>query len=178
MVRFYLIVIVILLFFPSIAFGLEIKNVTVVSSVNKANTATEKHKYVKNADSVKLFCVVKATVDGATIVFTTAGKVKGISTKNAKTWDRNVIKYGKKGIKEGDIIFFCYSPDTAKKKCKRWHHVGAIYEDSGPDGKPDKILNGDDIILHAGPREPHLSKLASAAFVGEDPTAVIIGRWK
>ena len=90
----------------------------------------------------------------------------------------NIIKYGKSGIKEGDIIFFCYSPDTAKKKCKRWHHVGAIYEDSGPDGKPDKILGGDDIILHAGPREPHLSKLASAAFVDEDPTAIIIGRWK
>jgi hypothetical protein len=87
------------------------------------------------------------------------------------------IAYGKGGVKEGDVIFFCYTPISGKNRCKRWHHVGALYADSGPDGEPDGILDGKDIVLHAGPREPHLSTLKSTASAHvDDPTGIIIGR--
>ncbi len=94
-----------------------------------------------------------------------------------KSGASETVPFGKGGVKEGDVIFFCYAPIAGKNRCKRWHHVGALYADVGPDGEPDGILDGTDVVLHAGPREPHLSTLknAASAYVN-DPTGVIIGR--
>jgi hypothetical protein len=95
-----------------------------------------------------------------------------------ETDEPRTIAFGQGGIREGDLIFFCYSPNTEKGTCKRWHHVAAIYEDAGADGPPDGVLGARDLILHAGPREPHLSTLEDVASADEDPTAILVGRWR
>ena len=57
----------------------------------------------------------------------------------------------------GDFIAVSYSEDG-----KKYHHVGALWEDANGNG----TLDGDDIVIHAGPDPLHLSYLKYGAFDG------------
>lgn len=81
-------------------------------------------------------------------------------------------------VKNGDIIFFDYPSESKDNPYGNWEHVGVIYQDSGVNDIPDGVLNQYDQILHAGPKEPHISFLNDKGFVSEEPTAIIICRWK
>lgn len=58
-------------------------------------------------------------------------------------------------LRPGDHIAVRYDGGT------RYAHIGALYEDDG-----DGLLGPEDLVLHAGPRPPHLSKLEEGAFDG------------
>ena len=49
-----------------------------------------------------------------------------------------------------------------KRPLKKYHHVGALWEDANGNG----TLDGDDIVIHAGPDPLHLSYLKYGAFDG------------
>ncbi|MDH3349783.1 MAG: hypothetical protein OEM02_16975 [Desulfobulbaceae bacterium] len=73
--------------------------------------------------------------------------------------DKN-IQWGK-DIKPGDFIAVRHSSNA------QFIHIGALYDDANNDG----LLNGTDIVLHAGPDPLHFSTLDSGAF---DGTIVIL----
>ncbi len=60
-------------------------------------------------------------------------------------------------VHPGDIIAVSYGGEK-----KRFHHVGALYEDVNGDG----ILGPEDTVIHAGPDPLHVSSLESGAFDG------------
>jgi hypothetical protein len=62
-----------------------------------------------------------------------------------------------KTIRPGDFIAVRYG-DTGKK----YHHIGALYRDANENG----ILDGADLVLHAGPDPLHLSPLDDGMFDG------------
>lgn len=60
------------------------------------------------------------------------------------------LRYGE-DIRVGDMVAIDYA--TAAEALPRpWDHIGALLEDSGPDGRPDGILGGDDVLRHMGNR--------------------------
>jgi hypothetical protein len=64
-------------------------------------------------------------------------------------WDRD--------IRRGNFIAVRYNGG------KQYQHIGAFYKDSNG----NKILDAEDIVLHAGPDPLHFSKLEAGAFDGE-----------
>ena len=62
-------------------------------------------------------------------------------------WDRD--------IKEGDFI-------AVKSYGNQYFHIGALYKDGNHNG----FLDGDDIVLHAGPAPLHYSSLINGGFDG------------
>ena len=72
----------------------------------------------------------------------------------------SVIRWGK-DIQAGDFIAVKYSEG------KQYQHIGALYNDQNENG----VLDGEDLILHAGPDPLHFSKLKAGIF---DGTVVIL----
>jgi hypothetical protein len=66
------------------------------------------------------------------------------------------IKWGTT-IRPGDFIAVRYSPSG-----KKFHHIGALYRDGNGNG----VLDGEDIVMHAGPDPLHLSALNEGVFDG------------
>lgn len=60
-------------------------------------------------------------------------------------------------IRPGDFIAVRYDPSSRK-----YHHIGALYSDANRNG----VLDGDDLVLHAGPDPLHVSRLADGVFDG------------
>lgn len=67
----------------------------------------------------------------------------------------------RKEVKAGDFIAVRYSDEG------QYQHIGALYSDQNGNG----ILDGEDLILHAGPDPLHFSRLKSGVF---DGTAAIL----
>lgn len=63
--------------------------------------------------------------------------------------------YWNRDIKEGDFI-------AVKSYGNQYFHIGALFEDSNHNG----FLDGDDIVLHAGPAPLHCSSLVNGGFDG------------
>lgn len=63
--------------------------------------------------------------------------------------------YWNRDIKEGDFI-------AVKSYGNQYFHIGALYKDSNQNG----YLDGDDIVLHAGPVPLHYSSLVNGGFDG------------
>ncbi len=60
-------------------------------------------------------------------------------------------------VRPGDFIAVRYG-----HKGKKYHHIGALYRDDDKNGR----LDGEDVVLHAGPDPLHFSKLKHHAFDG------------
>lgn len=63
--------------------------------------------------------------------------------------------YWNRDIKEGDLI-------AAGSSGNRYFHIGALFKDGNRNG----FLDGDDIVLHAGPAPLHYSTLKNGGFDG------------
>ncbi|HET8542034.1 MAG TPA: hypothetical protein VFL83_19310 [Anaeromyxobacter sp.] len=59
-------------------------------------------------------------------------------------------------VRRGDLLAVRYAG------WRQFGHVGALYGDDG-----DGVLDGEDLVLHAGPQALHLSRLADGPFDGE-----------
>ena len=62
-----------------------------------------------------------------------------------------------KDFEEGDFMAVRYGEGG-----KKYHHVGALWEDANGNG----TLDGEDLLIHAGPDPLHLSRLKYGAFDG------------
>lgn len=129
-------------------------------------------------------------VTGLRYSFVSEGRLKVVvkeqylmGSRIAKGWDPAkavlrepaVIPIDAQHVHVGDVIVFNYNADLRDKS---WDHVGVLYADSGPAGKPDGILDAEDLILHAGPAEAKLSALGSSSFsMTEAPTRFAVVRW-
>jgi len=72
----------------------------------------------------------------------------------------------------GDVIVFNYSTDA---KRPQWDHVGVLYQRA----TTSKILSGHDRLIHAGPAEAHVDRLAGEKFVvPSQPTRIAVLRWR
>jgi hypothetical protein len=60
-------------------------------------------------------------------------------------------------VRAGDFIAVSYGEGS-----RRFHHIGALYEDANANGS----LDADDLVLHAGPDPLHLTRLKHGAFDG------------
>jgi hypothetical protein len=60
-------------------------------------------------------------------------------------------------IRPGDFIAVRYGTG-----CRKYHHIGALYSDANKNG----LLDGNDLVLHAGPDPLHLSRLDERIFDG------------
>ena len=60
-------------------------------------------------------------------------------------------------IRPGDFIAVRYQPGV-----KKYHHIGALFSDANGNG----LLDGEDLVFHAGPDPLHLSTLDERAFDG------------
>ncbi len=59
-------------------------------------------------------------------------------------------------VRRGDLVVVRYAG------ARQFGHVGALYGDDG-----DGVLDGEDLVIHAGPEALHLSKLTDGAFDGD-----------
>ncbi len=52
----------------------------------------------------------------------------------------------------GDLMAIDYADDPDGELPRAWDHIGALLRDSGPGGRPDGVLGGDDLLRHMGRR--------------------------
>ena len=54
-------------------------------------------------------------------------------------------------LEVGDLVAIDYA-SAGDALPRPWDHIGALLEDRGPEGRPDGILGGDDLVRHMGNR--------------------------
>jgi len=90
-------------------------------------------------------------------------------TKEGELREDNAMKReAKVKWKAGLIMVFDYKDTTPRS----YVHVALLYEDDG-----DGFVGGKDTLLHAGPKEAHLSRLGDACFAGNGGNRVMLLTW-
>ncbi len=94
--------------------------------------------------------------------------------KTLRDGDGNLVslRWGE-DVREGDMLAIDYAEDEEGQLPRPWDHIGALLSDSGPDGRPDGILGGDDLLRHMGRRG-----LTDEALWRHGPIRIRVWRWK